>query len=325
MSEPEPGLQALSCLGQRATSPAGEALFAALNTLYRPELPEDEPDRYHAWVLVRRLGLELGFTDSEYQAAAPRHRWRHGELVLTQVYFYSDRDDIRPYRGPLPYGLAFGDDRAQTREKLAAVEGTRHSWLTDTWDVDGYRLNVVYAADSQGIARLACRVMPAPIERKRPASRPRLAEVVDLLGEPIDSPALTTLWGAVIDAGRRRAAIEDGEIDLLATHGATIEFATDCAAGPGVRSVTLYRNRDRESAGWEGELPLGLVFDDSPEALFSKIAIKPAQHADSALTGYVVWERERFTLHVLYSNVDNRLLRIRLLAPGQWAPIRLMG
>lgn len=186
MSEPEPGLQARSCLGQRATSPGGAALFAALNTLYRPELPEDEP------------------------------------------------------------------------------------WLTDTWDVDRYRLNVVYAADSEGTARLACRVMPAPIERKRGACWPRLAEVVDLLGEPIDSPAVTTPWGEVIDTKRRQTALEDGEIDLLATHGATIDFATDRAAGPGIRSVTLYRNRDRESAGWEGELPLGLVFDDSPETLFSE-------------------------------------------------------
>lgn len=36
------------------------------------------------------------------------------------------------------------------------------------------------------------------------------------------------------------------------------------------------------------------------------------------LTGHAVWHFDDYTLPVLYSNLDNRLLRIKLIAPGTW-------
>jgi hypothetical protein len=35
----------------------------------------------------------------------------------------------------------------------------------------------------------------------------------------------------------------------------------------------------------------------------------------------MMWHFEPFTLIVLYSNIENRLLRIALLAPGFWGAI----
>ena len=303
--------------GLPATSDKVEALFALLSTLNRPALPDDEEYVYHDWVLVRRKGVELGFADSEYQSAADRFRWGHGELLLTQAYFYSGFNDIQSYTGELPYGLTFADGREVARAKLAAYEATRHSYLNDTWDVEGYRLSVTYKEGGQSIDRIACRVLAAPIPRMQELTYPALANVTAAFGFGIRSPEFSELWGSLLDDEKTQEAVDDGEIDFTQSYGATLGFANS-GSGPIFRSIILHRNRDTESAGWAGELPQGLDFEDSPEILFQKIKDQPIQQSDSALTGHGVWHFDDYTLHILYSNLDNRLLRVKLIAPGNW-------
>lgn len=306
-----------SLFGAPSQSSLVDALLGKLNTLNRPALPDDDEFSFHDWVLVRRKGVELGFVDSEYQSAAPRHRWGHGELLLTQAYFYSGFDDIKPYTGELPFRLIFGDSRDATRAKLAAFESTRHSYRNDTWDVDGYRLSVTYGADGQSIDRIACRVVAALIARASAFVAPALDAIADAFGETVQSSSFRSLWQTPLTDADFLAVREDGELDFIESYGATIGFA-ESGSGPIFRSITLHRNRDMESAGWCGALPQGLDFDDDPDALFRKIPTPPEQQADSALTGHAVWHFAGYTLHVLYSNLDNRLLRIKLIAPGTW-------
>lgn len=307
----------LAALGLALSSETIEALFASLSTLNRPALPEDDRFVFHDWVLVRRKGLELGFADSEYQSAANRLSWGYGQLLLTQVYFYSGFDDIQPFKGELPFSLDFNDSRDAARAKLAEFEATRHSYLNDAWDVDGYRLSVTYKQNGTGIDRIACRVLAAPILRKGEVIYPALDFLVSAFGATVRSPEFLTLWQNSLTDDAFLAAREDGEIDMTQTYGATLAFA-ESGAGPLFRSITMHRNRDMESLGWGGALPQGLDFEDSPEILFKKIVAQPVQHSDSALTGHAVWHFDGYTLHVLYSNLDNRLLRIKLIAPGTW-------
>lgn len=301
-----------------ATADVIENIFKQLETYNRPQLPEDEEYVYHDWVLVRRKGIELGFTDSEYQTAAARFRWGHGELLLTQAYFYSGLNDIQQFTGELPYGLNFADSKDVVRAKLIAFDASRHSYTNDTWDVDGYRLSLTYKNDGQSIDRIACRVLAAPIPSIDHLIYPSLASISTAFGDSIRSAEFAALWGDQLDDEKLLEAIEDGEIDFTQSYGATLGFAGDGKATSVFRSITLHRNRDRESAGWGGELPLGLEFNDSPEVLFTKITEPPIQHADSTLTGHAVWHFIDYTLHVLYSNLDNSLLRIKLIAPGSW-------
>jgi hypothetical protein len=144
--------------GNAADAEGVAAIFDALGTYQRPEPPRDGRS-FHDWVLIRRRGVEPGFADSEYQAAADRYRWGHGELLLTQGYFYAGFEDVQPFTGELPFGLLFADSRHAARAKLAAYEATRHSYRSDTWDVEGYRLSVTYADDGTSIDRIACRVL----------------------------------------------------------------------------------------------------------------------------------------------------------------------
>lgn len=307
----------LSSLGLPLSSTSVDKLFSSFNTLNRPALPDDKEYVYHDWVLVRRKGVELGFADSEYQSTADRFRWGHGELLLTQAYFYSGFDDIQPFTGELPYGLTFADSREIARAKLAAFEATRHSYINDTWDVDGYRLSVTYKEGGAGIDRMVCDLLAAPIQRIQEVTYPKLASVTVAFGFSIHSQEFTELWGDLLDEEKAQEAIDDGEIDFTQSYGATLGFV-DSSTGPDFRSIILHRNRDTESAGWAGELPQGLDFEDSPEILFQKIKDQPVQQSDSALTGHAVWHFDDYTLHVLYSNLDNRLLRVKLIAPGNW-------
>lgn len=302
-----------SLFGLPASNEDVELLFLALETLHRPERSDEDRFAYHDWVLVRRQGIELGFADSEYQSASPRHRWGHGELLLTQAYFYAGFDDIQPYRGDLPFGLEFSDSREAARGKLSAFESTRHSYRNDTWDVEGYRLSVTYAEGGQRIDRIACRQMAAPISRERVVEWPSLSALTAAFGCKLSDPEFTALWGDVLAPDKLLEAQEEDEIDFTRTFGATVGLV-----GGTFRSITLHRNRDMESAGWGGDLPSGLGFEDDPTTLFRKIPFPPVQHLDSALTGHAVWHCDDYTVHVLYSNLDNRLLRVKLIAPGTW-------
>lgn len=306
----------IGAFGSLAHADDVEAIFQALGTYRRPERPAGGQS-FHDWVLVRRQGIELGFADSEYQSAADQHRWGHGELLLVQAYFYSGFDDVQPFVGELPLGLKFADSRNVARAKLAAYEATRHSFRSDTGDVEGYRLTVTYVGDGTAIDRIACRVLAAPIHERRVTRRPNLDDLIETFGFVTQSREFLGLWPEHLPEDAYRAARDDGEIDLTGSYGATLHF-TESNSGPVFRAVTLHRNRDRESVGWRGTLPQGLNFEDSPEVLFEKISLPPVQQSDSALTGHAVWHFDRYTLHVLYSNIDNRLLRIKLIAPGTW-------
>lgn len=307
----------LSLFGTSANGSEIEALLASLNTLHKPVLPDDEEFVYHDWVLVRRKGVELGFSDSEYHKAAHRALWGRGKLLLTQAYFYAGFDTVRPFTGKLPHGLTFDDDRDRVRAKLAAFEATRHSYRSDTWDVAGYRLNIVYKEKGQGIDRMACRVLAAPIPDGQMHSPPGLATVVAAFGADVRTAEFALLWGGLLDKKKLQESIEEGEINFTQDYGAVLGLACSGSA-VALRSVTLHRNRDRESRGWKGDMPNRLDFEDSPEVLFTKIKERPVQQSDSQLTGHAVWHFEDYTLHVLYSNLDNRLLRVKLIAPGTW-------
>ncbi len=292
-----------------------DALFAQLDTDRRPHLPVDDY-RYHDWVMVPAKGVELGFSDSQHQAGGPFYLWGSGDLLLTQVYFYADFEGIDPYQGELPYGLRLEDDRDTAREKLSAFEATRHSGLNDTWDVEGYRLNLTYDDDEQGIARVACLALPAPAQRLGDVTPPALASLVEAFGAPLKPAALKPLWPAGWDDESLGMALDDGELDLTDSYGVTLLYQGK--NGKLLHTVVLHANGDQASAGWEGELPCGLSFDDSPDTLLDKMQDDPVYHADGELAGLAVWEQPGFTLHVRYSNLHNRLQRVSLIAPGKW-------
>jgi hypothetical protein len=304
----------IALFGKASNSPELNALFSELNTLNRPSLPDDDKFVYHDWVLVRRKGVELGFSDSEYDKASPRIHWGHGKLLLTQVYFYSGFEDIKPFIGELPCGLNFADNRERVREKLIAYEATRHSYLTDTWDVSegGYRLNVTYNEEGKSINRMACFVLEAPIQQTHTITFPPLVSITNAFGTDIHSPEFRALWQDFLSHSKMQEAIEEGTVDFTESYGVTLGLTKKNI----FTSIILHSNRNEESVEWQGDMPHNLRFDDSPEVLFLKMKQPPTQQSDSVLTGYAVWSFPNYTLRILYSNLYNRILRIKLISPS---------
>ncbi|MGU2288612.1 hypothetical protein ACSEQ4_06630 [Pseudomonas aeruginosa] len=294
------------------------SLFRELNTLRRPQQPDISNSIFYDWILVRKQGLELGFVDEEFQLAASRFRWGHGKLLLAQAYFYSATNEIKKFSGCLPAGLNFSDGRTEVREKLSTYEATRHSFINDTWDLNEYRLTIVYKKNREtGIDRVLCRMLPKPIVQTARLIYPSVEQIYHTFGDPVRSTEFESLWPNLLSNKDYESAELDSELDLNESLGASLGFVK-IGNEALFRSISFHRNRDQDSVGWRGPLPRRLDFEDSPETLFSKIPNTPAQQADTELTGYAVWHFEEYTLHVLYSNIDNRIIRVKMITPGTW-------
>ena len=140
--------QLLALLGRRADDAAVEEVFVALRTRRRPELDPEDRDSIDDWVLVRKKGVELGFTDEAYFHVGEKwQRRRQGTgLLLHQVYFYNKHDDIADFAGSLPFGLTWSDTRKDVRRKLGKYNSTRRSYRTDTWELPEFRMIVSKSA-----------------------------------------------------------------------------------------------------------------------------------------------------------------------------------
>lgn len=304
--------------GVRADSQQMQSVFTRLNTLRRPELADS--DTYHDWVLVRRAGVELGFTEENYHQGEPPSMWGNGELLFTQVYFYAGFDDIAQYSGSLPFGVQWNDTREQVRARLSELAHTLHSSdVSDAWDAPGYRMTVHYTAGSQQQPdKLVCM---QPLNRPGVPKDKRTVPSVDWMvrqwGESVATPEWRSAWGKYLSKDALAEGKEDGTIDFSLSLGINLHVQVD-AGKPLLQAISLFGKAHDTATQWAGETPLGLDFDDSPHTLFRKITNKPAKRKDGELSGYAVWHTKEYTLHVLYSFVDNRILRIKLLAPGTW-------
>ncbi len=317
----------LHLLGLPESDPQIEVLFKDLNTLNRPQLDDDpaEEGGYCDWVLVRRKGVELGFADSTWFNAEPRTRWGTGDLILTQVYFYSAFDDVQTYGGELPFGLAWTDDRVNARQKLGAFEATRHSYLTDTWDTDAFRITVTYKDDFKALDRIFCRIDPKPITPEVSVEPPTVAAIQGAFGIQPTESSFRALWGEAFQTNRKFPAM----LDMTNTIGVELYFhkakelrlnfpGDKLPSGLVFAAIRFLAERQDDGCGWKGELPFDLTFEDSPETLFQKIPRRPDDQDDDELAGFALWHFPTHSVHVLYSHVDNRLLRITLMAPGYW-------
>jgi hypothetical protein len=314
----------ISLFGKTVDSPEVEALFLDLETMNRPQ-PDYENEDYFDWVMVRRQGVELGFSGVLYHEGTSENFWgERDELALYQAYFYTAFDDVKTFQGELPFGLKFSDSREIARQKLSAYESSRHSYITDTWDANGFRLNIRYAKGFRSIDSMACIQEWLPILHKEPVIYPELSQIIKAFGSTVESPEFTGLWNKetvdeihdlVLNEGMRSAF-------LNRSYGVDMSFSRE-GKEKQFYAITLLGNRQIDSVNWEGVLPFDLSFDDSPETMFDKMKVhkkSPDERSDTMKdnTDYAVWHFQECTLSILYSHLDNRILRVSMYAPGVW-------
>lgn len=309
--------------GVAAGSPQMEEIFRQLNTLNRPQLPEDDSCTFYDWVLVRRRGVELGFAEENYFFGKEKKFWGTGRLLFVQAYYYAGFDDVQRCTMALPYGLNWEDSREQVRARMSDVAPTLHSGpVSDTWDVpNNCRMTVTYGGSPERAERMVYQQVPVNFQPSSQVTPPELNRIGAHLGRPVTEPDWRALWLPWLDSSAIRQGIVDGQIDLADSFGVTLHVEPDNGV-PLLRAVSLHGNRDANAVEWRGRLPFGLDFEDSPDILSQKIPAKAVSTSHGNITGHAVWNFPDYTLHVLYCCVDNRLLRVKLIAPGTWKPVR---
>lgn len=322
----------IGLLGLDTEAPAAQETLARLARGMQPELDPDDAQSLIDWVTLNELGLEFGFEDAAYVGALDPDLRRKGRLLLSQVYFYGDTPKTMPFAGRLPFGLAFADDRQAVRAKLAAYEAARRSYLHDAWTLPAFDMTVAYAVERGTLESVYCHLPYRPW--------PETPEHLALLA-PFEPEAFVPWFGKRWhDESLRERFAPLGFDDLLAdvrlhheapmrmTHGLELGFTKSGklpSADPrypeslAFASVNFYSSRLLDAREWPGRLPCGLAFDDSQTDLVGKVGKPPAEKKDGLQHGVAIWHFDDFSLSVMYSNIENRVLRVTMMAPGYWA------
>jgi hypothetical protein len=298
----------------------------------RPELDPHDDAAYFDWVTVNEIGLEFGFEDEAYLRALDTVKRRQGPLLLSQLYFYGDTAKTQPFPYPLPFALAFADDRATVHRKLAGYEQLRRTYMRDAWRLPDFDLTIAYRHDDGRLESVLCYLPYTPWPT--PANEPEL--VASFTPESL-SPLFGARWSSALLRSRLEPlgyasalpeARSEHNADLRMLHGIEFGFAPGKqvpASDPNfpealaLASVTYYGPRVYDARKWIGPMPLGLTFDDSQVRIAERVGSAPDERRDFDRNGFAIWHFEPYSLRAEYSNIENRLLRATIMAPGYWA------
>jgi hypothetical protein len=322
----------ISLLGACNTDPAVESALVYFRVRNRPEVEIDEDDAdgpvisTQSWVKNSRAGIEFGFDDEAAWLGLDETQFGRGSMVLTQIYLYGDHEGIRSYQEALPFDLNLLDDRTAVRKRMAAYESTRHSYIRDTWDVQEIRVTVSYTDDESAIAFVLCalREPPLPPLSYALAPVPTVETLIGLLALPLDDPAVESALDPLGLEDRIEQIEDSSDADFLNPYGLLVYFAAPAKKGERWRQDTLlsgmafHQEREQDARRWPGELPYGVTFDDSPEMVARKLGRAPDVHDDEDFSGHAVWNEPLLSFHILYSTMDNRVMRASVFAPGLW-------
>lgn len=326
------GAALLELLGQECRSAAVQSALAGIARGMQPELPTE--DDFVDWVTVNELGLEFGFITKSHLQATDEDAPGAQDLVLAQLYFYGETPRTRAFPWALPFGLSFGDDAGAVRRKMGAHEASRRSYIRDAWDLPDFSVTVGYRGDDGLIESIYCHLRFAPWPPVH-ANAARLAPFTpdvfaQLFGLRWSSPRLRERLGPLGYDGTLANVRGAHMADLGREHGITLTFAPGRTVGtpvaeapdsPALAGVTYHASRDEDATEWQGPLPEGLNFSNSQAVLVEKLGA-PDQRQDGDRTGMAVWQRRDYVLSVVYSNIENRVLRVSLFAPTFWRATR---
>lgn len=233
-------------LGLPASNPRIVGLLTRMNVGRQPSVTIDDSGdepvyETQDWLLNRYLGLELGFEDAASFRGEHPDELGVGEMLLTQIYFYGQHEDVRPFQGRLPMGLVLADDRNAVRARLAQWDASRRSWIRDCWEFPPYRMTVAYADPGQGIDFVLCALRPplqeADLDERQRA--PDIARLVAMLGVPAADPEQRLLLAPL----RLEDNLEDdGNGALIADYSLSLGLELQYEHIAGSRDLRLARS-----------------------------------------------------------------------------------
>jgi hypothetical protein len=291
---------------------------------YRPALDPDDPEALTDWFPVKEQGIEFGFKDEAYLLALDPALRRKGRLVFYEVILYGEHPLMARFAGPLPFGLSFDDSRSVVRTKLGRMQWPSRSHIRDVWETPSYRLVVSYAPDESRVTDVIAYLpdSPWPTTGDEGQPMPSMADVIGLLGVSPRDPFFVETFTPVGVMYQIDVAEVTGAVNMREEFGFELNFEL-VSSGPHrarprtsiLKGITLYRERDLESRGWRGEMPFDIRMDDSPPQVLAKVGTPPVRQSDHRLTGSALWHFDTFSLHVMYSTLDNLVYRVTVSRP----------
>lgn len=321
----------LLLLGRDVDDAAVQASLDQLARGMQPEVDANDDGAFVDWVTVNEIGLEYGFQDEAFVRAWDPERRGHTRLILTQLYFYGDTPRTRPFPWPLPFGLDFRDDRLAVQRKLAQIAGPCKTYIRDAWKLPDFDVTAAYRADTNLLESIYCHIPHDPWLPLRDevslaqAFPPNL--FIGLFGLRWSDERLRTILAPLGYVEAMAGVRSEHMADLLSTHGLELAFAPSreltmgdprYPRSPALAVATFHASRDMDARAWAGELPCNLSFSDAQSDLVAKVGEAPDERIDSDRSGIVAWHLAAYSLVVVYSNVENRILRVSVMAPGYW-------
>lgn len=316
-------------LGNHSTDPKVEDALQRFGVVRRPELGIDPDDadgpvvESQDWVSNLSAGIEFGFQEEGAFRGMEPADFEVGSMLLTEVYFYGERPGVRPYPQPLPFDLLLSDNRGTVRAKMASLEGTRRSYVRDTWEHPAFRMTVSYADGGARIDFLVCMLRtepPEPFEGDK-VPLPSTATMIGLLGKNIDDIVFRQVFDPLGLDRQTRIDYTNQVIDFRQTYGLKLGLRKSPAANKvSTKALLLHEIEclcpgELGVSGWRGDMPFGIRFDDSPETMLGKVNLAPAHQEDQDFYGQAFWGLPDYSLEVTYSTMENIVLRVRMLLP----------
>jgi hypothetical protein len=256
----------------------------------------------------------------------------HSPAIITNVQLYSGDPyyDHSRYESRLPHDIAFTNSRTELLKKLGPSPW-RFPFIEpiklERWDFSDHWLLVSYTDDMTAIRTIQIGLKH---KKHKPSVLPK-----------IDQPDIHTLqsllerhWtelekqpclaGADFSEIPNTSAIDGSshEVDELKTRGVELYFRPSAKITENFYIFTGARYIHKGlffSVGFDGALPKGLTFEDTPEAAVKKVGAYPIAGNADELSGYYVWNLPEYMLHVGYSVMEQRVYRIRVAAPSYFS------
>jgi len=297
---------------------------AVFQYAHKPDfsLPDHSPI---GGVFFKRLGFSITFCPPGFYHVDDTQR--RAPAIITNVQMYSGDEyyNHARYEHPLPHSLAFTDSRDDLQKKLGPSAWTFPlvaPFKMERWDFSDHWLLAVYTEDMSALRTIQIGLKP---QKPRPSILPK-----------IDQPDIHTLKSLLKHNWKEVAqhpSLQDADFSALA-HAQPDDKSSHEVDELKICGIELYFRPSQEanepfhilsgaryirkgvffSVGFDGELPEGLRFEDTPEVVLRKVGHYPVTGDADELTGYYVWKLPDYMLHVGFSVMEQRVNRIRIAA-----------
>ncbi len=256
--------------------------------------------------------------------------------IVTNIQFYSGESyyNHKRYAGELPFNISFNDNRAAVIQKLG-VGAWQFPLVApfklERFDMEDRWIMLKYADGDAGISVMHVGLKPR---------KPKATVLPKVLQPDIHAlhSVLTKSWEIVREDARFEGIDLSGfdepiageecphEVDALATHGVELYFrqSKDSTNTESVLSGARYIRKGLYwSSGFDGDLPKGIRFEDTPERVLAKVGSYPITGKANTLSGYYVWRLPEYLLHIGFSVMEQRVNRVYVAAHTYYSPALL--